>query len=156
MADKYRFTFGVLALLAYAAVSTPAQEQRVRMKNLPPAVQKAVQEQSKGARLRGLSKEVADGKTVYEAELLVNGHHKDVLLDAAGNVLEIEEQVTRAALPEPVKAALARAAGKNRVLMIESITTFGTNGGHLTAYEAHLRKAGKAVELKFAPDGKPL
>ena len=152
MTDNFYRSLCVLALLALATVSTRAQEQRVRLKDLPPAVQKAVREQSKGARLRGLSKEVEAGKTVYEAELLVNGHNKDLLLDADGNVLEIEEQVARAALPEPVKAALAKEAGKNRVLLIESIT----KGGQLTAYEAHLRKGGKAVELKFAPDGKLL
>ncbi len=152
MTNHHRFLFGALALLVLAAISAPAQERRVQMKDLPPAVKKAVQEQSQGATLRGLSKEVVDSKTVYEAELRVNGHNKDVLLDADGNVLEIEEQVTRASLPEPVKAALAKAAGKRRVLMIESIT----KGGQLTAYEAHLRRGVKAVELKFAPDGKPL
>ncbi len=156
MTDKFCLSLSALALLALAAVSTPAQERRVQMKNLPPAVQKAVQEQSQGARLRGLSKEVADGKTVYEAELLVSGHKKDVLLDADGNVLEVEEQVTRDSLPEPVKTALAKAAGKSRVLLIESITTFGAKGGQLTAYEAHIRKGVRVVEVKFAPDGRLL
>lgn len=153
MRDMDRFSLGVGVLLALAAaVSTPAQEQRVRLKNLPPAVQKAVQEQSAGARLRGLSKEVADGQLVYEAELLVNGHIKDVLLDVNGKVLEIEEQVARATLPELVKAALAKAAGKHRVLFIESIT----KDGQITAYEAHLKQGRKMVELKFAPDGRLL
>ena len=149
MTGKNRYLLCALALLMLAAGSAPAQEQRIRMKDLPPAIQKAVQEQRQGAKLRGLSKEVADGKTVYEVELLVNGHAKDVLLDAAGNVLEIEEQVERAALPEPVRAALNKAAGKSPVLMIESLT----KGGQLTAYEARIRRGMKVVEVKIAPDG---
>ncbi|MFN0122862.1 MAG: hypothetical protein ACKV2V_20375, partial [Blastocatellia bacterium] len=58
-------------------------EKRARMKDLPPAVRKTVQGQSHGANLRGLAREIEKGKTFYEVEMLVNGHTKDVLMDAA-------------------------------------------------------------------------
>ena len=40
-------------------------ESKVKMEDLPSAVQKAAREQSKNATLVGLSKEVEGGKTVY-------------------------------------------------------------------------------------------
>lgn len=50
-------------------------------------------EQSKGATIRGFSQEKESGQTYYEAELMVNGHTKDVLVDANGSVVGVEEQV---------------------------------------------------------------
>ena len=138
-------------VLAFSA-STLAQnsEKSVKMKDLPEAVRKTVQEQSKGATLRGLAKEVEDGKTFYEAELKVNGHNKDVLIDPTGAVVEIEEQVAQASLPADVRATIQKAAGKGKITAVESITKNNT----LEAYEAHVTKAGKKSEIKVTTDGK--
>ena len=97
-------------------------EKPVKMKDLPEAVRKTVQEQSNGATLRGLAKEVEDGKTFYEAELKVNGHNKDMLIDPSGTVVEIEEQVAMSALPAEVKATILKNAGKGKITAVESIT----------------------------------
>ena len=63
----------VSALLAVLMSSTVAvaQETKVAKKDLPAPVQKAVDEQAKGAVVLGFTKEVEDGKTEYEAELRV-------------------------------------------------------------------------------------
>lgn len=133
-----------------ATANAQDSEKKVKMKDLPEAVRKTVQEQSKGATLRGLAKEVEDGKTFYEAELKVNGHNKDVLIDAMGAVVEIEEQVTLASLPPAVKATIEKNAGKGKITSVESIT----KNNKLEAYEAHVTKAGKRSEIKVDPDGK--
>ena len=128
-------------------------EKPVRMKNLPPAVQAAVREQSKGATLRGLSQETKDGKKFYEAELRVSGHTKDVLMDADGKVIEIEEQVAFNALPPAVQTSLRKLAGKGRIVLVESITKGGTKDNALIAYEAHVRTGRKLSEIKVDPNG---
>jgi hypothetical protein len=142
----------ILAFLAAALLAAPGygSETRVKLKDLPVPVQKTVQEQSKGATLRGLSKEVEHGKTFYEAELKVNGHNRDVLIGADGAVVEIEEEVPLASLPAPVNSALKKAAGEGKILSVESIT----EGGAVTAYEARIQHAGKTSEVKVDPDGK--
>jgi hypothetical protein len=53
----------------FASTTAHAEEKRVRREDLPPAVEKTVAEQSKGASIKGFSKEVEHGKTYYEAEL---------------------------------------------------------------------------------------
>ncbi len=141
------FTLGVLLSTTTLAQNS---EKKVKMADLPEAVRKTVQEQSKGATLRGLAKEVENGKTFYEAELKVNGHNKDVLMDESGSVVEIEEQVSLSSLPAEVKATILKAAGSGKITAVESITKNNT----LDAYEAHLTKAGKKSEIKVGSDGK--
>jgi hypothetical protein len=142
-----------LSLVFCATALAQNSEKKVTMKDLPEAVRKTVEEQSKGATLRGLAKEVEDGKTFYEAELKVNGHNKDVLIDPTGAVVEIEEQVTLASLPANVRVTIQKAAaGKGKVLSVESITKNNT----LEGYEAQISRAGKKSEIKVAPDGQLL
>lgn len=140
---------GSLAL----AGAAPAQssEKKIKMEDLPPAVQKTVKDLSKGATLRGLSTEVEKGKTIYEAELTVNGHGKDVSMDASGNVLEVEEEVAMDSIPAAAKAAIVKGAGTGKVLKVESVT----QGGKLVAYEASVQKGAKKSEVRVKPDGTP-
>ena len=72
-------------VIGLASAAMFAAETPVQMKDLPAAVQKTVQEQTRNAKLNGLAKEVEDGKTFYEAETTVNGKSRDVLIDATRN-----------------------------------------------------------------------
>ena len=135
--------------VALLAANLAGAEKPLKMENLPPAVQKTVQEQSKGATIRGLSKEEENGKTFYEAELKVNGHNKDLLIDPTGSIVEVEEQVTLASLPPAVKTGLEKQAGKGKIAFVESVT----KGGSVVAYEAKIKTAGKTSEIKVSPEG---
>lgn len=150
--QKTKLRFILVALVAVVAVSLSVQgrEKKVQMKDLPPAVQATVKEQSTGAELRGLAKEVEKGKTFYEAELIVNGRHKDVLIGADGKVVEIEEQVALNNLPSAVKAEIEKQAGKGKILMVESVT----KDNALAFYEAHVKSGLRTREIKIATDGK--
>jgi hypothetical protein len=139
-----------LILMFSADALAQNSEQKVKMKDLPEAVRKTVQEQSKGATLRGLSKEIEDGNTFYEAELTVNRHSRDVRIDPSGAVVEIEEQVALSSVPAEVKATILKNAGKGKITLVESITKSNV----LEAYEAHVTRAGKKSEIKVATDGR--
>ena len=140
----------VAVLLILPAAMAMAQERPVRMKDCPPAVQKTIQEQSKGAKIRGISKEVDKGKTVYELELMVDGHTKDVLIDSGGNVAEVEEETTVALLPTPVRTEIEKQAGKGRIVKVESLS----RGGSIFAYEALIKSGAKSKEIKVDSAGK--
>jgi hypothetical protein len=129
-----------------------AQEKRIQKTDLPSAVQKTADEQSKGATVKGYNKEVENGKVEYEVELLVNGHSKDVSMDEQGNVLEVEEEVSLPSLPADIREGLQRKAGKGTIRKVESLTKHGS----LVAYEAQVITAGKRTEIQVGPDGKPL
>jgi uncharacterized membrane protein YkoI len=115
-------------------------------------VQKAAAEQSKGSTVKGYSQENEGGQIQYEVSLLVNGHSKDITMDAQGNVMEIEEEVDIKAVPPEVRNGLQKQAGDGRIGKVESLTKRGT----LVAYEAQVNKGVKHSEVQVGPDGKAL
>jgi len=142
------------ALVASTLLSLPAlpQEKRIKRSELPPAVARAVAEQSQGATIRGFSEEKENGQSLYEAELMVNGHSRDILLDANGAVIEVEEQVRIDSLPAVVRDRLRATAGKGQLVKVESLT----KQGKLVAYEAKVVTDGKRSEVQVGPGGEPL
>jgi len=136
----------VVAALSLLAATPAIGEQKMQLKDLPPAIQQAVQANLKGGTLKGLSKEVEKGKAQYEVESTINGRARDFLLDSAGGLVEVEEELAMDAVPVAVKAA-AEARGK--VLKIESVTR-----GTTVTYEAQVEKNGKKSEVALDANGK--
>jgi hypothetical protein len=129
-----------------------SQEKKIKRTDLPPAVEKTVAAQSAGATVKGFSKETEKGQTYYEAELVVNGHTRDILIDTNGAIVEVEEQVALDALPAAVKAGLQAKAGDAKLVKVETLT----KQDKLVAYEAQVTRDGKKLEIQVGPDGKPL
>jgi uncharacterized membrane protein YkoI len=129
-----------------------AQEKKIPRTDLPPAVEKTVAAHSQGATIKGFSTEKENGQTYYEAEMAVSGHTKDFLIDPAGTVVEVEEQVALDSVPSAVKDGLQAKAGKGKILKVESLTKHDK----LVAYEAKVQTDGKKSEIQVGPDGKPL
>jgi uncharacterized membrane protein YkoI len=135
------------AVLASAS-TLMASEKKIQKKDLPAAVQKAMEPEVAGATVKGFAKEVEDGKTFYEVETTKNGHTRDLLFEPSGTLAEVEEEVPLDTLPAAVKTALS-AHGK--LLKVESVTK-----GTTTVYEGHIEKGGKRSEVKVTPEGKPV
>jgi hypothetical protein len=142
-----------LALFAVLILSTRGlaqdQEKKIQRADLPPAVEKTVAAQSHGATIKGFSQEKEKGQTCYEAEMIVSGHSKDVLIDPSGAIVEVEEQVAFDSLPRAVKDALRANAGAGKILKVESLTKHDK----LVAYEAVVQTAGKKKEIQVGPGG---
>lgn len=142
----------VFVCTVLVAIPSFCQEKKLQRSDLPAAVQKTVDEQSKGATVRGFSTEKENGQTIYEASLMVNGHTRDVSIDASGTVLEIEEQVDLNTLPAAVQEGLKKKAGAGKITRVESLT----KKGKLVAYEAVVQDGAKKREIQVGPDGKTL
>ena len=128
-----------LVVAVTGVVGLAAPEKKVQMKNLPPAVQKAVQDNTKGATVVGLSEEREDGKVLYEVETKANGRTRDLLFDQAGALVEVEEEVASEALPAAVRTALS---SHGKILKVEALTK-----GTTMTYEAQVEKNGKKSEV---------
>jgi hypothetical protein len=150
MMKNYLVAFAAGTLLL--AGSSSAQEKKINRSDLPPAVEKTVAAQSSGATIRGFSTEKEKGQTLYEVEMTVNGHSKDVSMMTDGSIVEVEEQVALDSLSPEVKAGLQAKAGKGKILKVESLT----KKDKLVAYEARVETNGKKSEVQVGPDGKPL
>lgn len=142
--------FAVLSL--EAALAAQENEKKIQRSDLPAAVEKTVAAQSQGATIKGFSQEQENGQTYYEAEMMVGGHTKDVLITKDGSVAEVEEQVEFDSLPAAVKEGLQNKAAHGKIVKVESLTKHD----RIVAYEAKVQADGKKKEIQVGFDGKPL
>jgi uncharacterized membrane protein YkoI len=150
----HTFAFALMTTTTLCGVQLKAQEneKKINRSNLPAAVEKTVAAQSAGATIKGFNEEKENGQTLYEAELQVSGHSKDILIDKTGNIVEIEEQVDFASLPVAVQSGLQAKAGNGKLGTVVSLT----KQDKLVAYEAKVTNGSKHSEVQVGPDGKPL
>jgi hypothetical protein len=127
-------------------------EHRISKSDLPVVVSKTADAQSAGAIVVGYAKDVKKGKTEYEVQLMVDGHTKDVTIDAQGNILEVEEQVQQSALPANVLNGLRAQAGKGSMRKIE----FLMKHDKIVAYEAQAVAEKRHWEIQVGPNGQKL
>lgn len=137
-----------VVLLVLGTPTLFAAEKRIQAKDLPPAVQAAVQDATRGATIKGYAREVGGGKTMFEVETTVNGHARDLLFDASGTLVEVEEAMSLDAVPVAVKTALA---ARGHVVTVEQVTR-----GKAITYEAVVEHNGKQSEVAVTADGKPI
>jgi uncharacterized membrane protein YkoI len=137
----------LISTLLIGGAAALASERKIAMKDLPPAVQQAIKDQG-GATVRGLAKEVDKGKTLYEAELTVNGHSKDIMFDEQGTMVSVEEESALDQIPPAARTAIEKATGSGKVSAVEKLT----EGGHVF-YEAQVTKGGKTSEVKVDASG---
>ena len=126
-------------------------EKKVKIGDVPPAVQQAIKQQSAGATLRGVTQEVEHGQTLYEAELTVDNHTKDVTFDANGTVVSVEEETSLDQVPAPARDAIQKAAKGGKLESIERVSESGK-----TYYEGHIKVGGKKSEVKVGESGEPV
>lgn len=149
---------GLCLAVATCWMGTPANaagaaETSVTLASLPAAVRQTAMAETRGATIRGVSKEQGeDGATVYEVETRANGLNRDMIIGLDGTLLISEQQVRLAALPPAVRGAVLKGAGKKRIVLVESVT----KGGKLVYYEAQLRSGKTASELKVDTQGNPV
>ncbi len=139
------------AVLCIAALGL-AEEKAISRSDLPPAVEKSLQQQLSGATVKGFSAEKENGRVLYEAQLIVDGHTKDILFDASGAIHEVEEEVAFDSLPVEVKASLRARAKNGTITKVESLI----KQDKLVAYEAQVEKNGKHSEIQVGPKGERL
>ena len=129
--------------------AAPSPKVQAQLNKLPAAVRATVEGETRNATIKDVSSEKENGKTVYELESLVNGRTRDLMIDAAGKVYSVEEQLDVDSAPAGVKAALE---ARGKVVALESVVD---NGRH--HYEGQVRTtAGKTVSMDLDSDGKPV
>ncbi len=85
-----------LRLLAIAGASLTlglaacTSEQKVEMKDLPPAVRASLERETAGGTVTEIEKETKDGKTVYSADAMVGGQAWDITIAEDGKVISKE------------------------------------------------------------------
>jgi hypothetical protein len=144
-----------LSYIATAVLLTASMgfaDTKVERSQLPPAVEKTVQQETQGATIKGFSKETENGVLEYEAETVVNGHTRDLAIGKDGTLLEVEEEVALDSLSQPVQSALAARAHGAKITKVEALHKKGA----LVAYEAATLKGTHHGEIQVGPEGQAL
>ncbi len=140
------YWFAALLLMGFAIAAS-----KLKVEDLPTAVQKTVKEQTQHAKLAGLSKEKEGGKTVYELETMVNGKSRDLMIDSAGAILSVEDQVALDSIPLAAQKALQAKTAGGKIAKVETVT----EGSEVSYEAAYTSKSGKKAEYAVNADGTP-
>jgi uncharacterized membrane protein YkoI len=139
-----------VVVMSCAAAAASAADKPMKLRDLPPAVQTAMQQETKGAVVKGYAQETEDGKVFYEVETTRDGRARDILFDPSGALVSVEEEVTLESIPAAARAAIEKAAAGGKIGMVEKVT----EGGEVK-YEAHVTKGTKKSEVVVKADGSP-
>jgi hypothetical protein len=133
-----------------AAAKAEAGETKLTKKDVPAAVIAAFEKAYPKATMKGFSKEVEKGQTLYEVESVEGKMTRDATYAADGKVHAVEESMDMKDVPAAVQQALEKKYPKAKVDLAEKVTE-GNNVG----YEFKLiTAAGKKAEAKFDAKGK--
>lgn len=135
-----------LILLSLTALAA----RNLKLDQLPAVVQSAVTAQTANAVVVGISKESEHGRILYEIETRVKGKVRDLMIDEAGRVVSVEEEVELASVPEAARKAIEKRAAGSTIKIVEKITEGSTVG-----YEATILRNGKISEFVVNADGSP-
>lgn len=103
------------------SLTVQALEKKIRREALPPAVEKTVVQQSRDAAIRGFPTGIDKGNKIYDGDLTIEGNEKDISMDEQGNVVEVEEAVSRKSLPPTERERLTKSAGTGVISKVESL-----------------------------------
>jgi uncharacterized membrane protein YkoI len=141
--------------LAVLAAAVGADEEKVPLDKLPRAVLDAVKAKFPKGELKSASKEVEDGKTLYEVALKDGGHDIDATFTADGKVAGIEKVIDAKDLPRAVSAALEDKYPKATYRKVEEVTEFKDGEEKPAVYEVLLQTAdNKKFEVVLTAEGK--
>ena len=126
-------------------------ETKVNLESLPVPVQNTVKEQTRNAKLVGVSKEKERGKTVYELETTLDGKSRDLVIDAAGAIISVEQEVTLETVPPAAQAAIQKKVASGKLTKVETVT----KGSDVSYEAAYTTKTGKRAEYSVDASGSP-
>lgn len=123
-------------------------EQRIATDKAPRAVQAAVRQVAGSNRVDQLTRETEDGKTIYEAQFLVNGMEQCATIAENGDIIGQEKQVDPNSLSAAVRDAVMKRYAAAKIDKAEMIQKDGKS-----YYELQVMTGGKKQEVKVRGDG---
>ena len=140
---------GALVVCSVGATSVSAQEREIPCDHVPSAVRAAFEEAYPKATVDACAEEVEAGKTVYEIASREGGTGRDVLFEAGGGLILVEETVALGDVPDPVRQAVHEMYPDGVVTLAEKIMRDAT-----VLYEFRVKDRDGLEEIVFDGSGK--
>ncbi len=127
-------------------------DRQVFLTELSSALQKNIQALTSAGKLGEIHQATEDGKIIYEVEITAaDGTTHYTTVDADGNTLYREEDITPTDAPAAVQAAIKDLQGDGELLGISRTTE-----GNDISYDVDVKKSGKQQSFSLDADGKVL
>lgn len=133
---------------AAQAAKAPPAAKSVKLA-WPPAVEAAFKKAYPNATIKAVSKEVANGTTIYEVESIDNGRRRDINYNPDGSLILYEEQLTETEVPAVVIAAIKKRYPKATTTAWERLYTEKDKSSN---FEIQMKGA-PVSEAVLTPDG---
>jgi hypothetical protein len=127
------------------------QEQSLKKKDVPRAVLEAFQKAYPKATVKGFSREVEEGKVLYEVESVEGKIHRDISYNPDGSVITLEETLPVSELPEAVRSSMKTDYPQATITRCEKVTE-----GQTVKYELAIHSGQTKSEVVFDAEGKIL
>ncbi|MBU0640192.1 MAG: PepSY-like domain-containing protein [Planctomycetes bacterium] len=152
----------VLPLICLAAIipltlavwADDGQEEKVTLDQVPAPVKATILKESAGGEITEIERETKDGKTVYEAEFMLNGQKIEIKIAPDGALLgrdaedEDDDDLSIDQVPGPARAALLKLAGNSPIVEVEAEKEHGVQ-----VFDAKWVKDGVRHEAAVMADG---
>jgi len=139
----------VLVALGQTKGGPAEQERKVAESEVPPPALAALKELAADASITEYAEEIEHGSTFYEGSWkAATGSNVDALVTSAGDVVEIEEQISPDQVPSVILVAVKKLSGPDAPLFCEKKT--------MILYEIKFRKGDQRHEILYTPDGRTL
>jgi hypothetical protein len=116
---------------------------------MPKAVRASFEKAYPKATINACAKEVEGGKTVYEIASREGGIGRDVLFEADGGLILVEETVAIGDVPDPVQQAAHKKYPDGTITLAEKIMR-----GTMVRYELRVKNRDHLEEIVFDSGGK--
>ena len=136
-----------IALGLLMTVAAQANEKKVKLADLPPAVQTSVDSQAAGNTVTGFTKDTVDGNTLYKANLVVDGRARVITIAPDGTVSSVQNEIAWESVPADIQTTLTKAAGKGKLSDFSSVST----DGKIVSYNATLDTKGNKDRISVKP-----
>ena len=139
----------VVAIQVAAAAS--AQAKKLQQSDLPEAVQATAAKETGQGKVTGYWQRDADGATLYEVDLVVDGHARGVLINPEGVVVAVQDEVPWNKLDPSIQSGIQSQAGDGKIATVYAIS----RDGKVTRYIAIVDKGGQKTKVEVGADGAP-
>jgi hypothetical protein len=140
------------ATLSLTSAHAAEKEQTVKLSSIPAPAAKALEKNAHGAKITKVSKETEAGKAVYEAKYkAANGGVREVSVDAAGKVQNVEDVITLAEVPKAPRKTIEAESNAGKLVKVERVTT-----GKVVTYKAIIALKGQREKVVVSSKGKVL
>ncbi len=143
---------GMLVLM-FLAGCAGSKERKVSETEIPTPVLRAFKQAHPSADVHEYAEEVEQGKKLYEISFTENGKKMDVLWTADGNVVELEESISTAQLPDGIVETLSKKYGDYKMEETERLSK-GDSVFYEVKIESRISGEEKDYELLFSEDGR--